>query len=143
MKKILVSLILILSSSKLYAEVYLDCNMLQYNIRKDLKDQFSEIEYNTLKPSNFSAILEHTGPNKIIGRLISSADTGSLGGPYIGTISDTKILMSYKQKSLTERGTIFELNVISGNFQLLTYLSDDDYQDYWFSQQTGKCTLVE
>jgi len=64
MEKILVSLILILSSSNLYAEVYLDCNMLQCNIRKDLKDQFSEIEYNTLKPSNFSAIIEYTGPSQ-------------------------------------------------------------------------------
>ena len=143
MKKLLISIIFILSTSNLYAEVYLDCNMTGFNIRKDVTDQFSKIDYNTLKPSNFSAIIEYTGADKIIGRLIPSADTGSLLGPYIGTISDTKISMRYRKRTLTERGTVFELNVISGNFEILSYLSDDEYQDYWHYQQTGKCTLVE
>jgi hypothetical protein len=141
MKKILLTILftLVLSVSA-SADINLSCVMTAWNTNDDYSKNKLNIEYQELKPSQFSIIIEITSPGKVIGRLIGTADTGSMRGPYVGTMDDSKITMNHKVTKINERGTDFTLDLISGRFENEIYIRE---YDYWWIQKVGECKLVE
>ncbi len=120
------------------ADINLNCVMLNWNERDLSTDEF---KYTNLTPSHFTAIIEIIGPDEVIARVIGSAETGyNMHSPYVGTISDSRIEMNHKKNSLDERGTDFNLNLISGMFEMNHYGGKKD--EIWFLQKTGRCEVA-
>jgi len=141
MKKIFGLLLAIFfSSNPVLADINLSCVMTAWNTNDDYSKNKFNIEYQEIKPSHFSIIIEITSPGKVIGRLIGTADTGNMRGPYVGTMDDNKIKMSHKIYKLKEKGNIFILDLISGRFENETYIRE---HEYWWIQRVGKCKSVE
>jgi hypothetical protein len=140
MKKLLVILIISLFSNNIsLADIKLSCEMTNWNENESLGEEMGEIKYTNLQPSSFSAIIEITSPGKVIARLIGSSDTGNMLSPFVGTIDDSRVLMNNKISKLKERGTDFRLDLISGRFQMNSYIGD---YKYWWLQKTGICRKV-
>jgi len=121
-----------------FPKILISCASTNFNTR--YLNNKDKVDYSELKPSHFTGIIEIIGDGKIIGRLTGSSETGNLKSPYFGTINDTKIIMTHKKKSLDEKGTIFELNLISGMFEHNSYL-DIEGMDDWYLQRTGVCDI--
>ena len=56
--------------------------------------------------------------------------------PYVGTISDSEIEIDHKKNSLDERGTDFNLNLISGMFEMNHHIGK---KMKYGLQKTGRC----
>ena len=139
MKKLLGIVVLgLLRCNASLADINLNCVMLNWNER-DLST--NEFKYTSLKPSHFTAIIEIIGPSEVIGRLTGSAEVGyNIHSPYAGTISDSRIEMNHKKNKLDERGTDFNLNLISGMFEMNHHIGKKD--EIWFLQKTGRCEVA-
>ena len=120
-----------------FQKILISCATTKVNYR-DLTT--NKVDYSEVKPSHFTGIIEIIGENKIIGRVTESSETGHLKSPYSGSISETKIIMSHKTESSKEKGIIFEINLISGMFEMNYYVNIEGYDD-WFHQSTGVCDL--
>ena len=140
MKKFLSVFVIILFWNNVsLAKIELSCEMSEWNENKSFGEKLGEIKYTNLKPSAFSAIIEIISPGKVIARLIGSSDTGNMISPFVGTIDDSRIFMNNKRSKLSERGTDFQLDLISGRFQMNSYIGD---YKYWWLQKNGKCRKV-
>ena len=107
-----------------------------------------EFKFTKLTPSHFTAIIEITSPGEVIGRLIGTSETGfNMDSPLIGTISDSRILMNHKNRKLDEIGTDFNLNLISGMFEISHYTQyfnlDKEEDELWYLQEAGRCEIVK
>ena len=120
-----------------FQKILISCATTNFNSR-DTKTK--KVDYSEVKPSHFTGIIEILGENKIIGRVTESSETGHLKSPYSGSISETKITMSHKRESSKEKGIIFEINLISGMFEMNYYVNIEGFDD-WFHQSTGVCDL--
>ena len=120
-------------------EIYLSCITQSINNRQDLNNLY-DIEYKSVKPSRWSAVIEITSPGKVIGRFIGSSETGYKWSPYVGTIDDVQIRMNHKQIKVDERGVDFNLDLISGLYEENMYILD---YPYWAMQYTGVCKITD
>jgi len=107
-----------------------------------------EFKFTKLTPSHFTAIIEITSPGEVIGRLIGTSETGfDMPSPLVGTISDSRISMNHKKRKLDEIGTNFNLNLISGMFEInhhTEYFNLDKKEDkIWYLQEAGRCEVVK
>ena len=146
MKKLLGILVLsLLWCNSILADINLSCVMTDWNERDSSTGEF---KFTKLTPSHFTAIIEITSPGEVIGRLIGTSETGfNMDSPLVGTISDSRISMNHKKRKLDEIGTNFNLNLISGMFEInhhTEYFNLDKKEDkIWYLQEAGRCEVVK
>ena len=146
MKKLLGILVLgLLWCNSILADINLSCVMTDWNERDSTTGEF---KFTKLTPSHFTAIIEITSPGEVIGRLIGTSETGfNMPSPLVGTISDSRILMNHKNRKLDEIGTDFNLNLISGMFEISHYTQyfnlDKEEDELWYLQEAGRCEIVK
>ena len=137
MKKLLGIIVLgLLLSGNAYTDINLSCATTSHNQRVDQTFEVKRVE---LQPSHFTGIVEITSPGGVIVRFTGSSETGYMPSPYVGTIDDSKILVNKKFTKIDERGTDFELNLISGMFERNIYILEDKL---WWHQWTGRCKIA-
>ena len=146
MKKLLSIIVLgLLWCNSILADINLSCVMTDWNERDSSTGEF---KFTKLTPSHFTAIIEITSPGEVIGRLIGTSETGfNMDSPLVGTISDSRILMNHKNRKLDEIGTDFNLNLISGMFEISHYTQyfnlDKEEDELWYLQEAGRCEIVK
>jgi len=131
--------------NSILADINLSCVMTDWNERDSTTGEF---KFTKLTPSHFTAIIEITSPGEVIGRLIGTSETGfNMDSPLVGTISDSRILMNHKNRKLDEIGTDFNLNLISGMFEISHYTQyfnlDKEEDELWYLQEAGRCEIVK
>ncbi len=141
MKKFLGIIIICMlwSNHSMTEEIYLSCITQSINKRDDLNKLY-DIEYKSIKPSRWSAVIEIVSPGKVIGRFIGSSETGNKWSPYVGTIDDIQIKMNHKLFKIDDRGIDFNLDLISGLYEENMYILD---YPYWAMQYTGVCKITD
>jgi len=140
MKKILgIMFIAICWSNIVLADINLSCVITGWNTNDNYRKEIQKIEYQELKPSGFSVIIEITSPGEVIARFIETSESGYMLSPFVGTINDSQILMNKKITKLDERGNDFKLNLITGMFSIDNYVLN--YKN-WFLQKTGTCQIA-
>ena len=145
MKKLLMILVMLFWCNSILADINLSCVMTDWNERDSTTGEF---KFTKLTPSHFTAIIEITSPGEVIGRLIGTSETGfNMDSPLVGTISDSGILMNHKNRKLDEIGTDFNLNLISGMFEISHYTQyfnlDKEEDELWYLQEAGRCEIVK
>jgi len=145
MKKLLMILVMLFWCNSILADINLSCVMTDWNERDSTTGEF---KFTKLTPSHFTAIIEITSPGEVIGRLIGTSETGfNMDSPLVGTISDSRILMNHKNRKLDEIGTDFNLNLISGMFEISHYTQyfnlDKEEDELWYLQEAGRCEIVK
>ena len=121
------------------ADINLSCVITGWNTNDSYHKDIQKIEYEEVKPSGFSVIIEITSPGEVIGRFIETSESGYMLSPFVGTIDDSQILMNKKITKLDERGNDFKLNLITGMFSIDKYIHN---YKYWFLQNTGTCKIA-
>ena len=70
-----------------------------------------------------------------------------MDSPLVGTISDSGIFMNHKKRKLDDIGTNFNLNLISGMFEISHYTQyfnlDKEEDELWYLQEAGRCEIVK
>ena len=145
MKRFLMILVMLFWCNSILADINLSCVMTDWNERDSTTGEF---KFTKLTPSHFTAIIEITSPGEVIGRLIGTSETGfNMDSPLVGTISDSRILMNHKNRKLDEIGTDFNLNLISGMFEISHHTQyfnlDKEEDELWYLQKAGRCEIVK
>ena len=146
MKKFLAIMVLsLLWCNSILADINLSCVMTDWNERDSSTGEF---KFTKLTPSHFTAIIEITSPGEVIGRLIGTSETGfNMDSPLVGTISDSGIFMNHKKRKLDDIGTNFNLNLISGMFEISHHTQyfnlDKEEDELWYLQKAGRCEIVK
>ena len=145
MKRFLMILVMLFWCNSILADINLSCVMTDWNERDSTTGEF---KFTKLTPSHFTAIIEITSPGEVIGRLIGTSETGfNMPSPLVGTISDSGIFMNHKKRKLDEIGTDFNLNLISGMFEISHYTQyfnlDKEEDELWYLQEAGRCEIVK